>query len=84
MLLQLMHGVRVSAVCGEMDKNTNDMLCLVVQPKDTLPWGKGCAAGHHKRLKPAILVTGIQQVCDVAGLSRLLVLADNVQACYDN
>jgi hypothetical protein len=61
----------VSASSPSAEKGNNkplQTLSCVLQPKDTLPWGKGCAAGHHKRLKPAILVTGIQQVCDSATL----------------
>lgn len=33
----------------------------MLQPKDTLSWGKGCSVGHNKRLKPTLLATGIQQ-----------------------
>ena len=64
-----MYGLQQQPVCREKDHvKLAKYLSLVLQPKDTLPWGKGCAAGHHKRLKPAILVTGIQQVRDLATL----------------
>lgn len=41
-------------------------------PKDTLSWAAGCAAGHVKRAKPALLAAGTQQVCWYYGRSSSL------------
>lgn len=33
-----------------------------LQPRDTLPWAAGCSKGHHRRQKPAALVSAVDQV----------------------